>query len=442
MQNIVDKELNRELLDFLDSCHSQYHAVANIRSILLNNGFTELYEGIPAKTVAGGKYFVIRNNSACIAFVLPKDKPCGVLISASHSDSPTFKVKDNPEIVIEGKYVKLNVEKYGGMLCAPWLDRPLTVAGKVLVVQGDSIVSKAVYIDKDLLIIPNVAIHMNRNANTGFEYKANIDMLPLFGGEDAKDKFLKLIAESIDVKPEDIVGTDLYLCVREKGRTIGVDDEFIASARLDDLQCAFTSLKAFLNAKAPETHALIYMVADNEEIGSDTKQGAGSTMLRDVLNIIAGTYGVDDMETADMLANSFMLSCDNAHAVHPNHSEYADQSNRPYLNGGVVIKYGVRYATDSVSEAIFKRICALANVPYQTYSNRSDMAGGSTLGNISNTQVALNTVDIGAAQLAMHSCYETAGACDTKYMVDAITAFYNSVIMHEGCGNYSVKLKK
>ena len=230
-----------------------------------------------------------------------------------------------------------------------------------------------------------------------------------------------------------------WICVRDKAVLFGAEDEFIASARLDDLECAYTSLEAFLSAKANDSHALVYMVADNEEIGSDTKQGAGSTMLRDVIDMIKKCYNADDYDVINWLANSFMLSCDNAHAVHPNHPEYSDGSNKPYLNGGVVIKYGVRYATDSVSEAIFRQICKKADVPVQTYSNRSDMAGGSTLGNISNTKVSLNTVDIGLAQLAMHSCYETAGAEDAAYMVNAITAFYNCKIIHNGNGNYIVK---
>lgn len=435
-------DINKNLLDFLDNSPSQYHAVHNISKMLSNAGYTQLCEGIPAKLCAGGKYYITRNDSAIIAFAMPQSKPNGFLISASHSDSPTFKVKDNPELTVENKYVKLNVEKYGGMLCAPWFDRPLSVAGKVIVDTESGVSTRLVHIDRDLLIIPNVAIHMNRNANTGFEYKANVDMLPLFGGEDSKDSYMKIIAEAANTKPEKILGTDLYLCVREKGRRFGANNEFIASARLDDLQCAFTSLTGFLAAKQPEQHALIYMVADNEEIGSDTKQGAGSTMLRDVINMIAECFDMNEPAIATTLANSFMLSCDNAHAVHPNHSEYSDPSNKPYLNGGVVIKYGIRYATDSVSEAMFKKLCKLADVPYQTYSNRSDMAGGSTLGNISNTKVALNTVDIGLAQLAMHSCYETAGAKDSEHMVNAVTAFYNSSVMLTQDGSYAISVKK
>lgn len=434
--------INSKLLDFLDRSPSAYHAVANICDILREKGYTEINEGKTPDIRKGGKYFVTRNCSAVIAFELPENDLKGLLISASHSDSPTFKIKDNPELTVENKYVKLNVERYGGMLCAPWFDRPLTVAGKILVAEGDMVNTRLVYIDKDLLVIPNVAIHMNRNANSGFEYKANVDMLPLFGGENSKSAFMRLVAEAADTTPESIIGTDLYLCVRDKGTLFGANSEFIASARLDDLQCAFASLEAFTNARTPSSHALIYMVADNEEIGSDTKQGAGSTMLKDTIAMIAKCYGADSVSVNDLLADSFMLSCDNAHGVHPNHAEYSDPSNRPYLNGGVVIKYGVRYATDSASEAIFKRICSLAGVPFQTYSNRSDMAGGSTLGNISNTQVALSTVDIGLAQLAMHSCYETAGAFDSEHMVSAVKAFYNSEIVNMGNGNYSVKIRK
>ncbi|MBQ9950040.1 MAG: M18 family aminopeptidase [Clostridia bacterium] len=433
-------DINCNLINFLNGCHSQYHAIDSIMKILDKNGFLQVQPN--DNLTPGGKYYITRNYSSIIAFVLPQTTPDGFLVSASHSDSPTFKVKNNAELSVEDKYVRLNTERYGGMLCAPWLDRPLTVAGKILVSCDDGIKTVLVHVDKDLLIIPNVAIHMNRNANTGFEYKANQDMLPLFGGKDSKGSFMKIVAEAAGVNEDDIIGTDLYLCLREGGKVLGANGEFIASARLDDLECAYTSLEAFTSAMTPESHALIYMVADNEEIGSDTKQGAGSTMLRDVLAMIKNAYGMNDTSIANALEQSFMLSCDNAHALHPNHTEYADPSDRPVLNGGVVIKYGVRYATDSVSEAMFRQICKLADVPVQTYSNRSDMAGGSTLGNISNTKVSLNTVDIGIAQLAMHSCYELVGAHDTCAMMNAIQAFYNCDIKHNGNGNYSITVRK
>ena len=433
-------DINCNLINFLNGCHSQYHAIDSIMKILDKNGFLQVQPN--DNLTPGGKYYITRNYSSIIAFVLPQKTPDGFLVSASHSDSPTFKVKNNAELSVEDKYVRLNTERYGGMLCAPWLDRPLTVAGKILVSCDDGIKTVLVHVDKDLLIIPNVAIHMNRNANTGFEYKANQDMLPLFGGKDSKGSFMKIVAEAAGVNEDDIIGTDLYLCLREGGKVLGANGEFIASARLDDLECAYTSLEAFTSAMTPESHALIYMVADNEEIGSDTKQGAGSTMLRDVLAMIKNAYGMNDTSIANALEQSFMLSCDNAHALHPNHTEYADPSDRPVLNGGVVIKYGVRYATDSVSEAMFRQICKLADVPVQTYSNRSDMAGGSTLGNISNTKVSLNTVDIGIAQLAMHSCYELVGAHDTCAMMNAIQAFYNCDIKHNGNGNYSITVRK
>lgn len=432
-------DINTKLLGFLDKCCSQFHAVEESAELLRSAGFTEVSE--ETQLQAGGKYFLTRNYSSIIAFTMPSSSPCGFLIAASHSDSPTFKIKNAPEIVTEGKYVKLNVERYGGMLCAPWFDRPLTVAGKILVSEGDEIKTKLVYVDKDLLIIPNVAIHMNRNANTGFEYKTNVDMLPLFGGIDAKDTFMQVVADAAGCRSEDIIGTDLYLCIREKGAIIGAKGEYLSSARLDDLECVFTSLEAFITAKPADKHSQIFMVADNEEIGSDTKQGAGSSMLRDVIDMIANAYGMTNVQTAGALENSFMLSCDNAQAVHPNHTEYADAVERPVLNGGVVIKYGVRYATDSVGEALFRRICKIADVPVQTFSNRSDMMGGATLGNISNTKVAVNTVDIGIAQLAMHSCYETAGALDTEPMVNAIRAFYNSCIIHNGNGNYTLTIR-
>lgn len=387
------------------------------------------------EAAAGKGLFYDEGASSLIAFKIPEEKFHGFQIMASHSDFPTFKLKENAEMTVESKYTKLNVEKYGGMLCAPWFDRPLSIAGRVLVREGESLRMKLVDVDRDLVMIPNLAIHMNREANDGYKYNAQADMLPLFGGGDAKGKLMELIAENAGVKPEDILGHDLFLYNRMPGTIWGAENEFVSSAKLDDTQCAFASLKAFLSADNAR-NVTVHCVLDNEEVGSGTKQGAASTFLKDVLMRINRGLGGNEEDYVRALAGSFMLSADNAHAVHPNHADKADPTNRPYLNGGVVIKYNAnqKYTTDAVSAALFKTICDRAEVPYQSFANRSDMAGGSTLGNISNTQVALNTVDIGVAQLAMHSSYETCGVKDTYYMMKAAEQFFCSSVTTENFG--------
>jgi aspartyl aminopeptidase len=360
---------------------------------------------------------------------------------SSHSDSPVFKIKANAEIEVDKKYIKLNVEKYGGMICAPWLDRPLSAAGRVVVRTADGIETRLINIDRDLMIIPNLAIHMNREVNDGYTFNAQKDMLPLIGDMDAKGGFMKLVAETAGVEPDDILDTDLYLYNRMKGTILGLNGEFISSGRLDDLQCAFASLKGFLAAQ-PKDSVAVHCVLDNEEVGSGTKQGAASTFLKDVLRRINDSLGRSEEEYLMALASSFMVSADNAHSVHPNQPDKADPTNRPYMNGGIVIKYSAnqKYTTDAVSGAIFRTICEKAGVPYQTFTNRSDMLGGSTLGNISNTQVALNTVDIGLPQLAMHSCYETAGCKDTAYLAEAAKVLYSSSVKGSGNGTYKVEM--
>lgn len=432
------QEVNKELLRFLDHSPNAFYAVANMQKELEDAGFTRLYEGCPWTLSGGHGYYVTRNDSAIIAFRIPEGEYQGFQIMASHCDSPVFKIKTNAEIVVDNSYVKLNVEKYGGMLCAPWLDRPLSVAGRVIVQTEEGIATKLVNVDRDLLIIPNVAIHMNRQVNDGYAFNAQVDMLPLFceQGEE-KNQFMQLIADEAGVQVEDILDTDLFLYDRMKGTTLGLHDEFIASGRLDDLQCAFASLKGFLAAELKQSIA-VHCVYDNEEVGSGTKQGAASTFLKDTLQRISRAMGRSEEQYLMSIASSFMVSADNAHAVHPNHAEKADPTNRPYMNRGIVIKYSAnqKYTTDGVSGAVMRAICKKAEVPYQTFTNRSDMLGGSTLGNISQAQVALNTVDIGLPQLAMHSPYETAGARDTAYLIEAARVLFSSSFEGNGDGNY------
>ena len=422
--------VNKELFSFLDRSPNAFFAIKNMCDVL-------------SKAEAGKGYFVTRNDSAIIAFRIPKADYTGFQIMASHCDSPVFKIKTNAEITIDKQYVKLNVEKYGGMLCAPWLDRPLSAAGRVIVRTEDGIETRLVNIDRDLMIIPNLAIHMNRQVNDGYKFNAQVDMLPLFceKGEES-DAFMGLIASEAGVAAKDILDTDLFLYNRMPAVSLGLNGEFIASGRLDDLQCAFASLKGFLES-SPKDSVAVHCVFDNEEVGSGTKQGAASTFLKDTLHRIGSAMGRTEEEYLMSIASSFLVSADNAHAVHPNHADAdkTDPTNRAYLNKGIVIKYSAnqKYTTDAVSGGIMRVICEKAGVPYQTFTNRSDMLGGSTLGNISQSQVALNTVDIGLPQLAMHSPYETAGAKDTAFLVEAAKVLFSSSVEGTGDGNYKLR---
>ena len=425
-------EISKQLIEFIDKSPTCFHAVKTMSDMLREEGFTELREDQKWHIEKGGRYFVARNGSSLIAFTIPEQDMKGMRIMASHSDSPTFKIKEDPEMEADGHYIKLNVERYGGMICAPWFDRPLSVAGRVIVrnSSGNSasgaLRTVLVNVDRDLLMIPNLAIHMNREVNDGYKYNAQKDMLPLYGDITAKDTFMKVIADAAGTAPEDILGHDLFLYNRQNASIWGASGEFLSSGRLDDLQCAFSSLKGFLEGEKKEYMA-VHCVLDNEEVGSGTKQGAASTFLYDTLTRAHESLGLTREDYLIHLADSFMVSADNAHAVHPNHTDKADPVNRPYLNGGIVIKFNAsqKYCTDGVSAAMLREICQRADVPVQTFVNRSDMAGGSTLGNISNTQVALNTVDIGLPQLAMHSPYETAGIKDTEYLVRAASVLFS-----------------
>ena len=419
------------LADFLDRSVSSYHAIAALSEELAKEGYTLLSEKGSWNLVPGGKYYMKRNGTSLMAFRVPQASPKGFLLTASHCDRPGFKVKENPEL--KNAYIRLAVERYGGMLMSTWLDRPLSVAGRVLVETEDGVETKLVNIDRDLLLIPNVAIHMNRQANDGYKWNPASDMLPLFGSKDTAGKFATLLEEAAGGK---VLGHDLSLYVRQKATIWGSEEEFISSTALDDLACAWCCTQGFLNASESENMPIL-CVFDNEEVGSSSLQGADSDLLEVVLERICTAL---DLNKNQMLAQSFMLSADNAHAIHPNHPEFADPNNAPVMNQGVVLKFNAnqRYTTDGVSAAIFRKICAKANVPVQTYCNRADLAGGSTLGNISLTHVSVPSADIGLPQLAMHSCYETAGTKDAIYMEDALTTFYSTTLVCEN-GNYTLK---
>ena len=407
------------LMEFLDASPSVFHAVENLEKEFKNDGYTRLFENEKWNILPGGKYYLIRGGSAIVAFRVPVAAPKGFMLSASHSDRPTFKVKENPELV--GAYTRLAVERYGGMLIAPWLDRPLSVAGRVMVETENGIESRLVNIDRDLLMMPNVAIHMNRQANDGYKWNPAVDVIPLMGGKDAKGKLMQELEAQAGGK---ILGHDLYLYVRQKAAVWGMDEEYLSAQALDDLECAWCCTQGFLKAQDSESIPVL-CVFDNEEVGSSSLQGAASNLLETTLHRICGALVLPERE---MLANSFLVSADNAHGLHPNHPEFADPNNAPLVGGGVVLKFNAnqRYCTDGASAAIFRKVCAKAEVPVQTFCNRADMVGGSTLGNISLSQVAVPSVDIGLPQLAMHSCYETAGVQDAISLEKAMEAFYGS----------------
>lgn len=444
MEEVREEELNRGLLQFIQDSPSVFHVIDNMKKKLEAAGFEECRERDRWELRPGGAYYVTRNDSSLIAFRLPQvfaaEGECpfqGYHIVAAHSDSPTFKVKALPETVAEKQYIRLNVEKYGGMILSTWLDRPLSVAGRVAVRRPDGGVDmRLVNLDRDLLVIPNLAVHMNRDVNKGYEYNPQTDMLPLMGllpenadGE-AKESspqgmLLREIAGQLGILPEDILDGDLYLYVREKGRVLGSRGELILSPKLDDLQCVYAGLEGFVSAVS-EKYANVLAVFDNEEVGSGTRQGADSTFLEDVLLRIQDSLGYGPSVYRQLVAGSFLISADNAHAVHPAHPEKADITNRPMLGGGIVIKYhgGQKYTSDALSAAQMKLWCERAGVPCQTFTNRSDMVGGSTLGNISTAHVSLASVDIGLPQLAMHSAVETGSSRDTTYAVAVFERFW------------------
>lgn len=419
-------KLVNELFDFINKSPTALHTVEAVKNALIAEGFTQVYENNTESFSDGGKHFVIRGGSSIIAFKGGSNKG-GFMITASHSDSPCFKVKAEMGGPI---YSRLATEKYGGMIYYTWLDRPLSVAGRVVVKTDDGVKSKLVNIKNHSLVIPSVAIHLNRGVNESCKFNPAVDLLPLEGICCEDGKLMNLIAENAAVSVGDIISHDLYLYNAEEGRRIGISDELILAPRIDDLGCVYASLKAFTEAPESEESVAVLAVFDNEEVGSETKQGAASTFLDMTLKAVAGT----ESKYGDMLYNSFMVSADNAHALHPNHPELYDKANAPVLGGGVVVKYNAnqRYTTDAVSDAVFSTLADRSGIRLQRYSNRADMVGGSTLGSISNTVVSISTIDIGLPQLAMHSATETAAVSDLADMVKVLYQVYSSHIVKDG----------
>lgn len=412
-------KLVSELFDFIKKSPTAYHAAEACAQMLSSCGYTELTTVKASELKDGGKYFIRKNGSSLIAFRYSAQKQ-GFMIAATHGDSPAFKLKSSSQ---SGAYTRLNVEKYGGMIYYTWLDRPLSVAGRVYIKTEKGIEERLVDFGRDIATVPSVAIHFNRAVNDGYKFNPAVDMLPLLST--GSSDFNKLLRDELSVAEESIISHDLFVYVRDEGKLIG--DGIVLCPRLDDLSCVFASLKAFLTADNGNS-VPVFALFDNEEVGSATKQGAASVFFRDILEEIGGS------SYAKMLDSSFMVSADNAHAKHPNHPELSDATEAPVLGGGVVVKYNAnqRYTTDAYSAAILSELADAACIPLQKYSNRADLAGGGTLGSIANTNVPVPTVDIGIAQLAMHSANETMAASDLSDMVKLLVKLYSSSIYKNG----------
>ncbi len=426
----------QEMMQFIDNSLTSYHAVREVENQLKYKGFEKLSEKKLWKLETGKSYYLIRNDSSLMAFRVPDceiSEIKGFHIFAAHTDSPAFKVKESPEMEREGNYVVWNTEKYGGMILSTWMDRPLTIAGRVCLEKDNEIVSYPVKLADNICMIPNLAIHMNRDMNSGVALNPQIDMLPLYtmkqetGYKTLKGMVADVLSKELgeQIQEEDILGSDLFVENCEKTILAGAEQEFIMAPRYDDLGCVYGGVKAFIKATSAN-YINVYAIFDNEEVGSLTRQGADSTLLRDTLDNIAAGLDISSAILRTWIAGSFLLSADNAHACHPNQSGKADPINKPFLNKGIVLKYhgSQKYATDAYSAAYVKLLCEKCEVPVQTYANRSDIAGGSTLGNLAMAQVSMPAADIGLPQLAMHSAYETAGVKDMEYLIRFAEEFF------------------
>ena len=429
-----EQKFAKNLMDFIDSSHSSFHATKNVEEILIKEGFKKINLQDKWELEKEGKYFVTKNNSAIIGFVVGKGEieEDGFKIVGAHTDAPTFRIKPNPEMTVEGKYLRLNTEVYGGPILNTWLDRPLSMAGRVSIKTENPLKPKELLLDieKPIMIIPNLAIHMNRKVNEGVKLNTQTETLPLLSN--ITDKFEKnnfllgLIAENFSVKVEDILDFELFLYGVEKGSLVGLNEEFISIGRLDDLAMVHAGLYGLVDSNVGNaTNVLVCF--DNEEVGSTTKQGAASPMLRTVLERIALAMGKDREDYYRALSNSFLISADQAHALHPNYPEKQDPTSRPVVNGGPAIKIAASqsYTTDSSSSAVYQGICKSIKVPVQKFVNRSDERGGSTIGPISSTQLDIPSVDIGNPILSMHSIRELGGVLDHYYVYKSFQEFYS-----------------
>ncbi|MBU3107736.1 M18 family aminopeptidase [Clostridium gasigenes] len=430
----MEKKSALELLDFIYESPSAYHGVVKVRQLLDANGFSEVNESDKWNLQKDGKYYTVKNDSAIIAFVVGNGDLVedGFRLIGAHTDTPGFRIKPNPEMTTEGKYLKLNTEGYGGPILNTWYDRPLSIAGKVTI-RGASVLKpevKLVNINKPLMIIPNLAIHMNREVNEGYAINKQKDTLPLLGLINEKFEkdghLLKLIAEELNVNSEEILGFDLALYEYEKGCLIGMNEELISSARLDDMWMVYAGTKALVDSKSNKATKVMVCI-DNEEIGNLTAQGASSNLLIHTLERITLALRKDKEDFYRTLSNSVMISADLAHAVHPNLPEKHDLTNKPVLEGGPVLKIAAAgsYSTDSFNAAIFTEVCKKAGVPFQKFVNRSDVRGGTTIGPVTAANLTIPVIDMGAPVLGMHSIRELAAVKDNTYTIKAFTEFYN-----------------
>ncbi|NCB92612.1 MAG: M18 family aminopeptidase [Clostridia bacterium] len=432
--------INQELFSYIKQSPTPFHAVASAAALLSSHGFTQLLEQDIWDLQPGGKYFITRGKTSIFAFRMPAtpvSKAPSFQIIASHSDSPCFKLKNPSELTVDEHYTKLNVEKYGGALLAPWFDRPLSLAGRVILKKDDNITSTLVDIDRDLAMIVNLAIHMNHSANDGYAYHVQTDLLPIIGSGQKQPTVRSLVAKELGVEESTVLSSDLSLYNRMDGRLWGAENEFLSAPRLDNLQCAHASIKALLGPCHPDIlcGAAIF---DTEEVGSHSPQGACSTFLKDCLKRISYSLGFTSAEHLQALAGSFLVSADNGHALHPNYPGKSDPTHHPYLNGGVLIKYAanLKYTSDALTGGLFQLLCEQHDIPCQSFFNHSDEAGGSTLGNLAMSQVSIPCVDIGVSMLAMHSPYETVGAKDNLWLYQAMAAFYQTKVYCTGDGSY------
>lgn len=422
--------IDKSLMSFINETPNAYYCVDNLRQKLIENGFEELYENeLWVNLKEDEKYFVTRNDSSIIAFKMSNKKEnIGFNIVSVHTDSPSFSIKPNADM-FDGNYMKLNVNGYGGMLNYTWLDRPLSLAGRVVTLKDGVYAKQLVNVDKDLLIIPSQAIHINRDVNEKNLLNHQVDMLPVVSLSNDK-KLEDIIRENLSKSGKDvdkICDYDLYLYNRDSAKKVGLNDELILAPRLDDLASLFPAFVGFV--EADNTNSInVFCAFDNEEIGSLTQQGADSTFLIDTLTRIAEASNINLLVA---LNNTFVISADNAHAMHPNAGSKSDPTNKVLLNNGVVIKHHINYTTDAVTSSLFKGICNYAKVPYQDFACRSDMRCGATLGGISQSHVGVDSIDIGLPQLAMHSTNETIGSKDVFYMYKALLEFYNSTIIKD-----------
>lgn len=424
------ENINNNLMDFINQTPNAYYCVDNLRKKLVEEGFVELYENENWNNIKKtGKYFVVRNDSSIISFKMTDRKEnIGFNITAVHTDSPSFSIKPNADM-FDGKYYKLNTSGYGAMLNYTWLDRPLSLSGRTVILKDGVYEKRLINIDKDLLIIPSQAIHINRDANEKNALNHQIDMLPVVSLSNDK-KLEDIVKENLTktgTEIDKICDYDLYLYNRDNAKYIGLNDEMILAPRLDDLASLYPAFISFIESQN-DSSINVFCAFNNEEIGSLTRQGADSTFLMDILTRISESSNINLLVA---LNNSFVISADNAHALHPNAKSKSDPTNEVLLNNGVVIKHHTNYTTDSISSSLFKGICSYANVPYQDFACRSDARCGATLGGISQSHVSVDSVDIGIPQLAMHSTNETIGTKDVLYMYKSLLEFYNSTIIKE-----------